>query len=505
MHCFYLVTGKIALSGQRRMLHVPSSSNVDALHLLEQQVAREMETMRYPGKPWMKSPHGLDALGRDGKVVDVLIVGGGQSGLAVAFALKRMCIDNIQVIDQQPDGLEGPWLSFARMQTLRTPKHLIGVENGIPSLSAQSWYIARFGRSAWDQLYKISREHWAQYLQWFKEVTALPVSNETKLVSFALGDDSRDVMEALLSGPDGERVVRCRRLVLATGSEGSGRWYVPPFIADALAGDRYAHTCQAIDFEKLKGKRIGVLGAGASAFDNAGTALEHGAASVDLFYRRDRLPRINPFRWSENRGFLEHYADLDDRWKWRFFELMLRDNQPPPQETYDRCAAHDTFTLHPAEPWKSVYESADQVVVSTNKQTYAFDFIIVGTGFIYDAASRPELAPYAHGIAVWGDRIAPGDDLPANATMASMPYLGPNFEYMEKTPGALPWAGKVYNYTFGAGLSLGIASAALSGLRFGVDRLASGIAGSLFAEDVEAQFQSLSDFCEPELVIDDRY
>lgn len=478
-------------------------NDTEALRQLEEQVAAELDVLRYPAKPWMRpAPY---TGGPGGDVLDVLIVGGGQSGLAISFALKRACIDNTLVIDQKPEGVEGPWLSFARMHTLRTPKHLNGVDNGVASLSPQSWYIARFGRAAWEGLDKIGREHWAEYLKWFRRVTDTRVANGTRLVSFQVPADAPDLITVELETEGAVRHVQCRRLVFATGFVGSGRWYVPSFISDALPPELYNHTSDAIDFDALKDKRIGVLGAGASAFDNAGTALEHGAAGVDLFYRRQHLPRINPFRWAENRGFLEHYPDLDDRWKWKFFELILRNNQPPPQDTYDRCARHETFSLHPGEPWEHVARDGDSVTVTTPKATHRFDYLIVGTGLFCDLASRPEMEPYAAGIAIWGDRLQPGSDVRENEMMANMPYLGPNFEYLEKTPGALPWAGRVYNFTYGAGLSLGISNTQLSGLRFGVERLTRGIASSLFAEQVEAQFESIDVFDEPELVIDERY
>ena len=45
---------------------------------------------------------------------------------------------------------------------------------------------------------------------------------------------------------------------------------------------RCVHAAADIDFGKLKGRRIGILGHGAGAFDCAGMALAAGAASVDL-------------------------------------------------------------------------------------------------------------------------------------------------------------------------------------------------------------------------------
>jgi cation diffusion facilitator CzcD-associated flavoprotein CzcO len=65
----------------------------------------------------------------------------------------------------------------------------------------------------------------------------------------------------------------------------------------------YAHTSEAIDFEALKGKRIGILGGGASAFDNANWALEQGVGEVHVFMRRKQMPRINPIRFMEKVGW----------------------------------------------------------------------------------------------------------------------------------------------------------------------------------------------------------
>jgi cation diffusion facilitator CzcD-associated flavoprotein CzcO len=317
------------------MLDFLQSQEDDPLVGLADEARRQIETMRYPGQPWLRRRNSAS----DPDVLDVLIVGGGQSGLAIAFALKRMCIENTLVIDAESEGLEGPWLRFARMKTLRTPRHLTGVDNGIPALTPKAWFVAKYGEEAWEQLGRIPRADWASYLGWFRSTAGIRVANNTRLLSFSTCGMDRRFINVRTRSPHGDQVLKCRRLVFATGIDGSGCWHVPEEIAGSLPEAAFSHTSGPIDFAALKGKRIGVLGAGASAFDNAGVALETGAEAVHLFYRRKNLPRINPFRWMENRGFLEFYADLPDAKKWRFFELILRNNQPPPQDTFDRCAA----------------------------------------------------------------------------------------------------------------------------------------------------------------------
>ena len=63
------------------------------------------------------------------------VVGGGQGGLAIAFQLLRERVQNIQVIDAAEAGKEGPWLNYARMPTLRSPKEVNGPDLNIPSLA----------------------------------------------------------------------------------------------------------------------------------------------------------------------------------------------------------------------------------------------------------------------------------------------------------------------------------------------------------------------------------
>ena len=87
-----------------------------------------------------------------GKIIDhnVVIVGGGQTGCAFAFALRRVGIGKVSVIDAAPDAKRaGIWTTGARMNVLRTPKTLAGPEFGIAALSFQAWYEARHGEAAY--------------------------------------------------------------------------------------------------------------------------------------------------------------------------------------------------------------------------------------------------------------------------------------------------------------------------------------------------------------------
>jgi cation diffusion facilitator CzcD-associated flavoprotein CzcO len=87
-----------------------------------------------------------------------------------------------------------------------------------------------------------------------------------------------------------------RKAVLATGQEGAGHWWMPDFV-QTLPSRLRAHVWDSVDFAALRGKVVAVLGAGASAFDNAAAALEAGATEVHLF-----CLRVEPMRCSPTAG-----------------------------------------------------------------------------------------------------------------------------------------------------------------------------------------------------------
>lgn len=467
------------------------------LSRLANQVREDWHRTRYPANDWVPAKASPDGA----PLYNVAIIGAGQSGIAAAAALTRHRVDPLIVIDRKPAGLEGPWLDFARMPTLRSGKFIVGLDQGLPSLSAESWYRAAYGDEAWESLEKIPTIDWVRYLLFVRETLGIPVRNETNLNAFAF-DEQHQLLRLEITGPDGAEHIWARRLVFANGIEGSGDWSVPSIISDNLSPERYASTSGAVDFSNLSGKRLGVMGAGASAFDNAGTALETGAAQVDLFYRRKNLPRVNPNRWMENAGFLSHYASMSDEWKWKFYYNYWAGNQPPTQAAYNRCARFENFHLHPGSEWKSVREVNGEIEVKTGSGTYHFDYLIAATGLVFDLRLQTALAPYADKVARWADRYSPPDGL-EHPTFAAMPYVGPNFQFLAREPGLLPWEGKVFCFNSGANLSLGIVGSAISGLKFGLRFLVEGVGKSFFEESQDAIFEDMMAYDVPELTAPD--
>jgi cation diffusion facilitator CzcD-associated flavoprotein CzcO len=457
---------------------------------LARQARFEMQCLGYPARKWVfsREHNGAD-------VLDAIIVGGGQSGTSIAFRLLREQVTNVRVLDRSPAGLEGPWSTFARMNSLRTPKNVTGPDLGIPSLTARAWWEARFGSQSWSELDKIPRDEWHAYLNWVRGIAGIDVTNHADVFDLEPLDDGLLAVHANVCGK--RQTFFTRNVVLATGIEGSGAWTVPKVIERALSREQYAHTSDAIDFHRLSGRNVAIIGAGASAFDSAAMALENGAASVDLFVRRKKLPVVNPNRWMEFAGFLRHFGDLDDARKWTFMKTIFDMNQPPPQETFDRCARFSNFFMTLGIAPDQIRSEGDKVVIVHDGDARPFDFLIAGTGFTVDIKSRPELARFSDRIALWSDRYIPpaGEE---HSALGAYPYLSSNFQFTEKVAGSAPFLRNIFSYTFAAMPSLAC-SAGISALKFGVDRIATGISRGLFVEDADLHLASLKSYNEIEL------
>ncbi len=446
---------------------------------LERRVKRELSFISYPDREWM--PRRPDS---DDPVYDVLIIGGGQSGLAAAFGLLRERVTKILVLDRNPEGSEGPWITFARMVTLRTPKMVTGLDFGMPSITVRAWYEAKFGEDAWDRLERLPRELWQEYLNWYRRILDLPVENERIVTSIDPGDEHVTVATA-----DG-RIFRARKIILATGIDGSGRWNVPDFVSEALPRCRYAHSADIIDFRALAGKRVGILGNGASAFDNAAIALEAGAERVDLCLRKPMFPRVNAHKWMEFAGFLGHYWTLPDIERWRFMRQVTLMSQPPPPDTLRRCLAFANFKIHTGAGWEKTEMRGDEIAVETPAGSFRFDFVICGTGIVSEPRMRPELAAIAPDIALWSDKFTPPLN-EADNYLSRAPYLGAGFEFTGKSAEATKRLKNIHNFTYGATLSMGLSASSISGMKYGIPRLVSAVVGGLFRADSAYHLRSL--------------
>ena len=271
----------------------PQTPQAPGLQALEERLQDDFITLGWPAKAW------IPATSHQGQAVhDVLIIGAGQAGLALHVALGQVGIRPV-LLDRAPQDFEGPWATTARMETLRSPKELTGPAMGIPSLSFRAWFIAQFGNAAWAALDKIPRLQWMDYLRWYRRVTGADVRNNHAVL--AVRPQASGIVEVDVQAQGSTTTWYTRRLVVATGRDGLGGAQLPAFL-QGVPPQFWAHSSDAMDYAQLAGQHVGVVGAGASAMDSAATALENGAASVDLLVRRTDLPRINKSKGSGTPG-----------------------------------------------------------------------------------------------------------------------------------------------------------------------------------------------------------
>ncbi|WP_273051072.1 NAD(P)-binding domain-containing protein [Corynebacterium nuruki] len=434
---------------------------------------------------------------------NVLVLGAGQAGLGAAFALSRHRVGAVKILEAGPPHEVGCWTRYARMHTLRSPKNMKGIELDIPSLHTERWFEAKYGRAAWEATDLVPREDWNEYLTWYRDVTGADVDFHTTVTGVTVPDAEGyfHVTAVRGDGPDAVQVTyRARRIIFALGLKGGGGTFLPPAVKN-LPENLRAHTEDDIDFTALAGKRVIVLGGGASGFDNASTALEAGAASVEMHVRRREIPTRNSLRWMEFPGMQEHFYDLTDEQKWDFALFNGGLPQPPTQASVWRAFSHDNFTMLTDTRWASAEvrvadgaDGADEVVVTDdNGVEHVGDFVISATGYAVDLSLRPELSEFLADIALWADEYEPAE----GHGMGKCPYLGDGFQFLAKD--AAPDAAKEYiprliHLSTGARASHGVAGNQLSGIYAGLTRVAQRIATDITKENWPTFFREFQAF-----------
>lgn len=477
------------------LLHSIVLSPEDRIGELEARVARDLETLNLPAANWPASVVSTDG----NAVTDVVVVGAGMNGIAAAAALIFKGVRNVRILERAAAGNEGPWLTFARMDTLRSPKTLPGPALGIPSLSFRAWYEAGFGAEGWEALYKIENGVWVDYLRWLQRVLRLPVEHGVAVTSIA---PAGGLLRIATASPRGDNAFFARRVVLATGRGGAGGDKIPDFIDADLWPDLAAHTNEAIDFAQLRGRGIGIVGGGASAWDNAATALEKGAGRVDMYVRRDSLPQINKGRGSASPGYFHGWSALDDAERWALFVYLNDVQAPPPHETVRRALRQPEFHIHFGKAVEGAVrrDGKASIRLRGEDEPRSHDFLIVGTGFHVDAAAIPEIGALASLVARWRDRYEP-PEAQRRAELGDFPYLGEGFELREREPGLCPELSRIHLVNHGAALSQGAIASDIPGVNVAAERVSTAIVKSLFREDIATIRDALEAFDEPELQV----
>jgi len=413
---------------------------------------------------------------------NVAIIGGGQSGCALAFALRRAGIGKVTILEAaENEERTGIWLNAARMNLLRTPKNLPGPELGVPALGFQAWYEARHGEDAYAAIERIPRTDWAAYLGWYRRFLDINPRYSTRVERIAPADGH---FRLHLHTPSANTVETARKIILATGFSGAGGKYVPHVLTQNLPAARYAHTEDAIDFAALRGKTVGVIGAAASAFDAAGVALEHGAAEVHLFARREAIAATPVTRSRGFSGAYDNYHSLPDADRWHQAIRFFRAGSTPTTDAITRTTRHANFRLHLNAPWKNAAERDGRVEALAGEATHLLDFVIAGTGYSPDLASRPELRDFAAHILLWKHRFTP-PPAEQDERLGLHPYLGAGHELQEKQLGTAPLLRHIHVQNPSGFVSFGLPIGDVPSMKRDIPTIVARISADLFQSDLD--------------------
>lgn len=501
-----MATGRMTVS--RSSDTAAALSRPAGLARLQAALARDFARLNHPPAGWtpeLSGPDGRPAL-------DVLIVGGGMNGLAAAFALRRLGLARLRQVDRRPAGLEGPWLDYARMEMLRSPKHLTGPAQGIANLTFRAWWEAQHGARGWQQLGFIRREDWAAYLAWYGRATGAAVDSGTELL--ALAPAGRFLAATLRRGDGATELLHARQVVLATGREGQARPRIPAPFAPFL-GRQAMHSSAPLDAGALAGRRVAVIGLSASAFDNACVAAEAGA-TVTLLGRAAALPTVNKMKQTVYPGFALGFPDLPDAERLAWLRLVATARVAPPRHTVQRAARAGVRVVTGA-PVRAVAElqPGGALRIDTPAGSFDADRAILGTGFRIDLEAAPELAGFAGRALLWRD-LLPHDPAvgggavggrslgeEAGDDLIDCPALGPGFELRPRPGAAVEGLARLRIFTHAAQPGLGNLANDIPQASEGAARLAQAVARALFVEDRAHHRDRLAAYAEPELLGDE--
>lgn len=214
---------------------------------------------------------------------DLLVIGAGPFGLAMAAYAKHLNIDHVML---------GKPMDFWKSNM---PK-------GMFLRSACDWHLDPVDVHTIEQYLKtknltpkdvepLSLAFYLSYAAWFQEQKQLEaVPRCVERLDYL---DSHDYhFEASL---DDGQTIAAKHVVIALGFRHFK--HVPEILANLLPPGRFTHTCDHVDFESLRGKRCLIIGGRQSAFEWAALLHEEGAAAVHVCHRH-ATPAFVEADWS---------------------------------------------------------------------------------------------------------------------------------------------------------------------------------------------------------------
>ncbi len=313
---------------------------------------------------------------------DLLIIGAGPFGLSLAAYAGSLGIDHLVAgkpmefwKQNMPDGM---YLRSASDWSL-DPTGKASIMN----------YLETQGKTPAD-VEPLSRNFYLAYCQWFQEqsgietiphyVTQLAKKNDNFFAQFENGD-----------------VVEAKQVVIAIGM---GYFKNQPSDLTALLPKgRYSHTCDAVQLQGQKGKRILILGGRQSAFEWAALLNDAGAAEVHLVHRHES-PKFTESDWSWAAPMVDGmvadpawFRNLPQEEKDAITKRMWGEGRLKVEPWLEKRVMKAGTYIHEKAALTSCVELADgsMNVTLDNGNTFVVDEIILATGYKVDLNQIPFL------------------------------------------------------------------------------------------------------------------
>ncbi len=225
----------------------------------------------------MTSPRASTGSQAPSRAVGVVVIGGGQAGLATSYWLRRAGIDHVVLDDAEQPG--GAWARmWPSLHAFSPPQY-----SSLPGWLMPGWT----GEGAFP-----SRAHVEEYLRAYEERYEVPVQRPVRVEAVRHGDGERLVVDGhrLVDGsPDGRAVSwAARAVVSATGTWSRPFWPSVPGMREFRGVQ--IHSADYRGPDSLPPGRVLVVGGG-----NTGAQLAAElTASHEVVWATRRAPRFMP-------------------------------------------------------------------------------------------------------------------------------------------------------------------------------------------------------------------
>jgi len=115
-------------------------------------------------------------------------------------------------------------------------------------------------------------------------------------------------------------------------------------------------------------------------------------------------------------------------------------------------------------PGQGARVADNRVELTTARGAFQADYVICGTGVRMDPALIPALGDCADNIALRVDRYTPPAE-EASERLGELPYLAPDYAFVEKRVGETPWIRDIHLFGIGTTMSFDHGRTALGGRR----------------------------------------